>query len=105
MARNAFRFEDDVVREGARHPVSHGASSTPQLARPRVIRECAGPDTPEEVVMLITRDWLLPRRSHPRSPVARRVVAERLFQHTSWVQRKPGAMWDAVPAAPRATAR
>ncbi|GAA2332511.1 hypothetical protein GCM10009854_04730 [Saccharopolyspora halophila] len=55
--------------------------------------------------MLITRDWLLPRRSHPRSPVARREIAERLFQHTSWVQRKPGAMWDAVPVAPRATAR
>ncbi|MFC7343172.1 hypothetical protein [Saccharopolyspora griseoalba] len=55
--------------------------------------------------MAITRDWLLPRRSHPRSPVTRREIAEQLFRHSAWVQRKPGAMWDAVPAAPRATAR
>ncbi|GAA4612879.1 hypothetical protein [Saccharopolyspora hordei] len=40
-----------------------------------------------------------------RSPVTRRQIAEQLFQHTSWVQRKPGAMWDAVPAAPRAAVR
>ncbi|PKW14498.1 hypothetical protein [Saccharopolyspora spinosa] len=40
-----------------------------------------------------------------RSPVTRREIAEQLFRHTAWVQRKPGAMWDAVPAAPRAVAR
>ncbi|KAA5837147.1 hypothetical protein ABT337_15935 [Saccharopolyspora hirsuta] len=40
-----------------------------------------------------------------RSPVSRRQIAEQLFRHTSWVQRKPGAMWDAVPAAPRAAVR
>ncbi|MCI2417742.1 hypothetical protein MOQ72_09920 [Saccharopolyspora sp. K220] len=40
-----------------------------------------------------------------RRPVTCREIAERLFRHTKWVQRKPGAMWDAVPAAPRAAAR
>ncbi|MEV0089407.1 hypothetical protein [Saccharopolyspora sp. NPDC050642] len=40
-----------------------------------------------------------------RNPVTRREIAEKLFRHTAWVQRKPGAMWDAVPAAPRAVAR
>ncbi|GAA0538074.1 hypothetical protein GCM10011581_04980 [Saccharopolyspora subtropica] len=37
-----------------------------------------------------------------RSPVTRREIAEQLFRHTVWVERKPGAMWNAVPAAPRA---
>lgn len=32
------------------------------------------------------------------SPVSRRETAEKLFQHSAWVQRKPGAMWDVVPA-------
>ncbi|MGP4019201.1 hypothetical protein [Saccharopolyspora sp. 5N708] len=40
-----------------------------------------------------------------RNPVTRREIAEQLFRHTAWVQRKPGAMWDAVPVAPRAAAR
>ncbi|MBB5153386.1 hypothetical protein [Saccharopolyspora phatthalungensis] len=40
-----------------------------------------------------------------RSPVTRREIAEQLFRHSAWVQRKPGAMWDAVPAAPSAAAR
>ena len=105
MRCNAFHREDDVAGEGARHPVPFGATSSPQAVRPRVIRGWAGPDASEEVVMPITRDWLLPRRSHPRSPVTRREIAEQLFRHSAWVQRKPGAMWDAVPAAPRATAR
>ncbi|MEV4647202.1 hypothetical protein [Saccharopolyspora sp. NPDC049357] len=39
-----------------------------------------------------------------RSPVSRREIAEKLFRHSAWVQRKPGAMWDVVPA-PSACAR
>ncbi|MDI2030084.1 hypothetical protein QFW96_15760 [Saccharopolyspora sp. TS4A08] len=39
-----------------------------------------------------------------RSPVSRRQTAEKLFRHSAWVQRKPGAMWDVVPA-PSAFAR
>ncbi|MEV4731396.1 hypothetical protein [Saccharopolyspora sp. NPDC049426] len=39
-----------------------------------------------------------------RSPVSRREIAEKLFRHSAWVQRKPGAMWDVVPA-PSATVR
>ncbi|EQD85126.1 hypothetical protein A8924_1444 [Saccharopolyspora erythraea NRRL 2338] len=39
-----------------------------------------------------------------RSPGAHRVLLEQRFRHTAWIERKPGAMWDAVPAAPRAAA-
>ncbi|GAA2811477.1 hypothetical protein GCM10010470_53590 [Saccharopolyspora taberi] len=40
-----------------------------------------------------------------RSPGARRVLAEQRFRHTAWIERKPGAMWDAVSAAPGAAVR
>jgi hypothetical protein len=39
-----------------------------------------------------------------RSPVTRRALAELQFRNTGWIERKPGAMWDAVPAAPRTVA-
>ena len=40
-----------------------------------------------------------------RSPGARRVLAEQRFRHTAWIERKPGAMWDAVSTAPSAVGR
>ncbi len=39
-----------------------------------------------------------------RSPVPRRALAELRFRHTAWIERKPGAMWDAVPGALELTA-
>ncbi|MEB3365986.1 hypothetical protein [Saccharopolyspora mangrovi] len=51
-----------------------------------------------------TQQRLLSGTTARRSPVSRREIAEKLFRHSAWVQRKPGAMWDVVPA-PSAAAR
>ncbi len=96
------------------HPF--GFSSLPAFRRVRF--SC--PATPsamtaararEEVVMHCVphergrRQPLLERLALRRSPVPRRDLAERHFRHTAWIERKPGAMWDAIPAAPSAVVR
>lgn len=45
---------------------------------------------------------VLPIGTAPRrSPIPRRVLTEQLLGRTSWIVRKPGAMWNAVPPPSR----
>ncbi|RRO15589.1 hypothetical protein EIL87_16330 [Saccharopolyspora rhizosphaerae] len=46
----------------------------------------------------LVQQRLLPGATARPHPVSRREIAEKLFRHSAWVQRKPGAMWDVVPA-------
>lgn len=105
---NEVRISDDTLSGVTSRPVFFRTRHLPFTAA-RSIRAVSAR---EEVVM----HRLLQNQGHAkhqptsaplprRSPVTRRQIAEQLFRHTSWVQRKPGAMWDAVPAAPRAAVR
>ncbi|SEG77690.1 hypothetical protein SAMN02982929_03672 [Saccharopolyspora kobensis] len=106
---NEVRISDDTLCGVTSRPVFFQAHHLPfSTARP--VRAVSAR---EEVVMHLllqhqgrARHRRLSTAPRPRrSPLTRRQIAEQLFRHTSWVQRKPGAMWDAVPAAPSAAVR